>query len=255
MKRLGYNILGIILALALWELIGRAVGAELFAPPSVVLPEFVALVRQGQIIVELAASLRQMIVGFALACMIGVTVGIAMGRSRICDGLFHPWLSMFVVTSVAALVPIFVLLFGTGFWFRVAIVFVASVWYVMLTVYHGARVVEPRFIDVGHSFGAGPLRSFRSILLPALYPYIMTALRIGLIHAIRAMVVAEMFVILGYGGMIYRAGYQPSTAPLLALLMTLMLVSVGVNEMLRLAGRKLAPWYDEQMGLTKIRLS
>jgi ABC-type nitrate/sulfonate/bicarbonate transport system permease component len=255
MKRLGYNILGIILALALWELIGRAVGAELFAPPSVVLPEFVALVRQGQIIVELAASLRQMIVGFALACMIGVTVGIAMGRSRICDGLFHPWLSMFVVTSVAALVPIFVLLFGTGFWFRVAIVFVASVWYVMLTVYHGARGVEPRFIDVGHSFGAGPLRSFRSILLPALYPYIMTALRIGLIHAIRAMVVAEMFVILGYGGMIYRAGYQPSTAPLLALLMTLMLVSVGVNEMLRLAGRKLAPWYDEQMGLTKIRLS
>jgi ABC-type nitrate/sulfonate/bicarbonate transport system permease component len=65
------------------------------------------------------------------------------------------------------------------------------------------------------------------------------------------MVVAEMFIILGYGGMIYRAGYQPSTAPLLALLMTLMLVSVGANEILRLAGRKLAPWYDEQVGLAK----
>jgi NitT/TauT family transport system permease protein len=251
MKRLGYNILGIVLALALWELIGRAAGAELFASPSVVLPEFVTLVQQGQIFAELAASLRQMIIGFALACVIGLPLGIMMGRSQICDGLLHPWLSMFVVTSIAALVPMFVLLFGTGLWFRIAIVFFASVWYVMLTVYHGARGVDPRFVDVGRAFGLGPLRAFRSILMPALYPYIVTALRIGLIHAIRAMVVAEMFIILGYGGMIYRAGYQPSTASLLALLMTLMLVSVGANEILRLAGRKLAPWYDEQVGLAK----
>ena len=147
--------------------------------------------------------------------------------------------------------PLFVVVFGTGFWFRVAIVFVASVWYVMLTVYHGARGVEPRYIDVGRSFGAGALRAFWSILLPALYPYIVTAMRIGLVHAIRAMVVAEMFIILGYGGMIYRAGYAPSTAPLLALLVTLMLVSIAANELLRIGGRKLAPWYDERMGLAK----
>ena len=251
MKRLGYNLVGIVVALALWELIGRVAGAGLFAPPSVALVEFMQMARQGQIFVELAGSLRQMIVGFALACLIDLPLGIAMGRSRICDGLFHPWLSMFVVISVAALVPLFVVVFGTGFWFRVAIVFVASVWYVMLTVYHGARGVEPRYIDVGRSFGAGALRAFWSILLPALYPYIVTAMRIGLVHAIRAMVVAEMFIILGYGGMIYRAGYAPSTAPLLALLVTLMLVSIAANELLRIGGRKLAPWYDERMGLAK----
>jgi ABC-type nitrate/sulfonate/bicarbonate transport system permease component len=211
------------------------------------------LLRQGQVVVELAGSLRQMIVGFALSCLIGLPLGIAMGRSRICDGLLHPWLSMLVVTSVAALVPMFVLLFGTGFWFRVAIVFFASVWYVMLTVYHGARGVDPRIIDVGRAFGFGRLRSFWAILVPALYPYVVTALRIGLIHAIRAMVVAEMFIILGFGGMIYRAGYQPSTAPLLALLMTLMLVSVGANEILRLAGRKLAPWYDDRTASPKTK--
>ncbi len=255
MNRLAYNLVGIAAALALWELAGRVAGADLFAPPSVALVEFMLLARQGQIFAELAGSLRQMVVGFALACAVGLPAGIAMGRSRVCDGLFHPWLSMFVVTSVAALVPLFVVVFGTGFWFRVAIVFVASVWYVMLTVYHGARGVEPRYIDVGRSFGAGVLRSFRSILLPALYPYILAAMRIGLVHAIRAMVVAEMFIILGYGGLIYRAGYAPSTAPLLALLVTLMLVSVAVNEMLRLAGRRIAPWYDERMGLAKAQRS
>ena len=255
MKRVALNLLGIILALALWELLGRMAGVDLFAPPSVALVEFLQLVQQGQMPLELLGSLRQMIVGFGLACAVGLPVGIAMGRSRICDGLFHPWLSMFVVTSVAALVPLFVVVFGTGFWFRVAIVFVASVWYVMLTVYQGARGVEPRFIDVGRSFGAGVLRSFWAILLPALYPYIVAAMRIGLVHAIRAMVVAEMFIILGYGGLIYRAGYAPSTAPLLALLVTLMLVSIAVNEMLRLVGRRIAPWYDERMGLAKTQSS
>ena len=78
----------------------------------------------------------------------------------------------------------------------------------------------------GRSFGASRWRAFRQILLPALYPYVITAMRIGLVHAIRAMVVAEMFIIVGYGGLIYRSGLSTSTAPLLALLVTLMLVGV-----------------------------
>jgi ABC-type nitrate/sulfonate/bicarbonate transport system permease component len=170
-----------------------------------------------------------------------------MGRSRVCDALLHPWLSMFVVTSVASLVPLFILVFGTGFMFRAAIVFVASIWYVMLTVYHGARGIEPRFIDVGRSFGANRWRAFREILLPALYPYVITAMRIGLVHAIRAMVVAEMFIIVGYGGLIYRAGLSLSTAPLLALLVTLMLVGVAANALLRSGARLIAPWYERRV--------
>ena len=177
-----------------------------------------------------------------------------MGRSRLLDALLHPWLSMFVVTSVAALVPLFVLLFGTGFWFRAAIVFVASVWYLMLTVYHGSRGIDPRYLDVGRSFGAGRLKRFWKIMLPALYPYLITALRIGLVHAIRAMVVAEMFIILGYGGLIYRAGYSLTTTPLLALLMTLMLVGMAANAVLRHTARALAPWYEDRVGLSALRL-
>src|SRR6185369_10478859 len=136
---------------------------------------------------------------------------------------------------------LFILVFGTGFMFRAAIVFVASIWYVMLTVYHGARSIEPRFVDVGRSFGASRWQAFREILLPALYPYVITAMRIGLVHAIRAMVVAEMFVIVGYGGLIYRSGLSVSTAPLLALLVTLMVVGVIANALLRGGAKIVAP--------------
>src|SRR5262249_34420212 len=155
-----YNLLGVALALAAVGLLGRAIGEENFAPPSVVVFEYVDLLRDGQMLRELAHSLLQMLVGYGLACLIGLPLGIAMGRSRLGDALLHPWLSMFVVTSVAALVPLFVLVFGTGFAFRAAIVFAATVWYVMLTIYQGARGVEPRFIDVGRSFGASRWNRF-----------------------------------------------------------------------------------------------
>jgi ABC-type nitrate/sulfonate/bicarbonate transport system permease component len=246
-RRLAYNLAGIALALVLWEALGRLMGEALFAPLSVVLVEYVTMLREGQMLSELAASLRQMLVGYGLACLVGVPIGVAMGRSRALDGLLHPWLSMLVVTSVAALVPLFVVIVGTGFWFRATIVFIASVWYVMLTVYHGARGIEPRLLDVGRAFGAGPFARFSKIILPALYPYLVTALRIGLVHAIRAMVVAEMFIILGYGGLIYRAGYSLTTAPLLALLLTLMLVGIAANAVLQRAARSLAPWYEEKI--------
>ncbi len=238
---------GVAAALLVWEALGRRAGEALLAPPSVVFPEYVRLLREGRMLAELAGSLRQMLAGYVLALGVGIPMGVAMGRSRVCDALLHPWVSMLVVTSVASLVPLFVVVLGTGFAFRVAVVFVAAVWYVALTAYQGARGIEPRWLDVGRSFSAGRLQLFGKVILPALYPYLITAARLGLIHAIRAMVVAEMFIIVGFGGLIYNAGFDFSTAPGLALLLTLMLVGVGANQVLRWAGRRLAPWYEERM--------
>lgn len=247
MPRIATRLLGIAAAVVVWELAGRAMGEALLAPPSLVLPEYARLLREGRMLAELAGSLRQMLVGFALAFAVGTPLGIAMGRSRLFDAILHPWVSMFVVTSVAAVVPLFIVVLGTGFWFRVAVVFVASVGYVMLTTYQGARGIEPRWLDVGRAFSAGRLQLFVKVMVPALYPYVVTGARLGLVHAIRAMVVAEMFIIVGYGGLIYNTGLEISTAPELALLLTLMIVGVTANRLLRRVGRGLAPWYEERM--------
>jgi ABC-type nitrate/sulfonate/bicarbonate transport system permease component len=70
---------------------------------------------------------------------------------------------------------------------------------------------------------------------------------LGLVHAIRAMVVAEMFIITGYGGLIFQTGLDISTAPILAYLVTIMIVSIGSNLILRRIGQKMAPWYEARM--------
>lgn len=249
LTQIGWPVAGIFVMLAIWEVVGRLLGDTLFAPPSAVAAEYVLMLRDGEMLSELMQSLRQMLVGFGFACMLGLPLGVVMGRSRLYEALFQPWVSMLIVTSVAALVPLFILLFGTGFSFRVAIVFMASVWYITVTMYQGARGIDTRFLDVARSFGAPPLKVFRAVLLPALFPYVIVAARIGLIHAIRAMVVAEMFVIVGYGALIHKSGLDISTAPLLALLVTLMIVSMAISALLRAGGQWIAPWYDEKTSI------
>src|ERR1700726_38649 len=115
---------------------------------------------------------------------------------------------MFVVTSTAAQIPLLILFLGTGLWLRITVVFLSTVFYVVLTTYNGARGIAPNQLAVGRSFGAGRLQIFWKIMIPAIYPYLLTAARIGLVHAIRAMVTAELFVIVGYGG----AGHQSGVA-------------------------------------------
>lgn len=233
--------------LAVWEVVGRYLGEFLLAPPSLVFVTYIELLMDGEMMVELAKSLRQMLIGYGFACMIGMPLGAVMGRVRIIDALVHPWISMIVVTSVAALLPIFILLFGTGFQLRVAIVFVASIGYVVLTAYHGARAIESRYVDVSKSFGANRIHMYQKVIMPALFPYLITGARLGLVHAIRAMVVAEMFIITGYGGLIFQTGLDISTAPILAYLVTIMAVSIGTNLILRRLGQRVAPWYEARM--------
>jgi ABC-type nitrate/sulfonate/bicarbonate transport system permease component len=246
MRRTMLPFIGVILFLLVWELAGRSLGAAILAPPSIVAFDYLELLRQGDMLRELALSLRQMAIGYLAACVIGMPLGVVMGRSRVADGVFHPWVAMFVVTSTAAQIPLLILFLGTGLWLRITVVFLSTVFYVVLTTYNGARGIAPNQLAVGRSFGAGPLQIFWKIMIPAIYPYLLTAARIGLVHAIRAMVTAELFVIVGYGGLIHQSGLSIETGPLLGLILTLMIVSLLGDLILRGVGRWVAPWYEQQ---------
>jgi ABC-type nitrate/sulfonate/bicarbonate transport system permease component len=239
-------LIGFGLVLGLWEIVGLKLGSSLFAPASSVFVQYVAMLREGTMLQELFISLRQMLLGFSLACVIGMPMGIAMGRSTISDAMLRPWVSIFVVTSTAALIPILIMILGTGLTLRSTVVFLAAVWYIVLTTYNGAKGISPELLAVGRSFSANNTQIFWKIILPALYPYLITGARIGLIHAIRAMVMAEMFVIVGYGALINQSGMEINTSALLSLLLTLAFVSLIANALLSQWGKHLAPWYEQQ---------
>jgi ABC-type nitrate/sulfonate/bicarbonate transport system permease component len=243
-RKWSLRLLGIGIFLTLWEIGGRILGDALFAPLSSVIVTYPELVQEYHLFRELAGSLQQLLIGYLLGCTIGISVGIAMGRSRLADGLLQPWVSMMFATSIAALVPLFILLFGFDLAFRVAIVFMSTVWYVLLNTYHGARGVDPQLMEAARAFDATPLQIFRMVLLPALYPYILAGMRNGLAHAIRAMVIVEMYIIVGFGGVVFQTGLEVDTAALIGTLLTIMVVGVLLTEILKALGRLTAPWYE-----------
>ncbi|MCZ6729530.1 MAG: ABC transporter permease subunit [SAR324 cluster bacterium] len=242
------RMVGIGSFLALWEVMGRLMGDALFAPISSMVAVYPSLIEENNMLVELAKSLQHLIYGYALGCVVGITMGIAMGRSKIFEGLLQPWVSMLFATSIASLVPLFMILFGFGLAFRVAIVFMSAVWYVLLNTFHGAKGINPELIQTGRAFDARPAQIFFLILLPGLYPYILVGMRNGLAHSIRAMVIAEMYVIVGFGSVVFNTGLEVSTAPLLGALVTIMFVGIAGLESLRWIGRKTAPWYEAEKG-------
>jgi ABC-type nitrate/sulfonate/bicarbonate transport system permease component len=243
------RLTGIAVFVLIWEITGRIFGDALFAPFSAVIAGFPATMRDYHLFTELAGSFQQLLLGYLLGCVVGIVLGITMGRSALLDGLLQPWVSMAFVTSIASLVPLFIITFGFGLMFRVAIVFMAAVWYVLLVTYHGARSVNPDLLQTAAAFESSRAQTFFKVMLPALYPYILTGMRIGLAHAIRAMVIAEMYVIVGFGGVVYNAGVEVSTVSLLGALLTIMFVGAALNEALKWIGHRTAPWYAARQQL------
>lgn len=241
--RLLVNALGVGLALVGWQILGSRLGDALVATPVQVAHALVETLAAGDFWPALWSMGWQMLLGYALAMAIGVPLGVAMGRSDRVQAMVKPWAQMFIVISAAAIVPLFIILMGRGPVMCVSIVFFVTVWYVVTTMTEAARGVSPKLINVALSFGASDFQRFRYVILPALHPFVMIAARIGLIHALRAMITAEMFISAGFGGLLNNAGLDLSTAPLFALIVILMTLSVAATGLLRFVADRSAPWY------------
>jgi ABC-type nitrate/sulfonate/bicarbonate transport system permease component len=247
MRSLATNCLGVALLLGIWQIAGSRLSDAILATPVASAAVLVETLREGAVWSALASLLGQMAIGYVAALLLGIPLGIAMGRSPVAFTVMKPWAAMLVVVSAAALVPLLIILLGRGPVFMTVVVFAATVWYVVLTVTEAARAVSPRLLAVARVFDASATQRFRFVILPALYPYVMIGARIGFVHALRAAVTAEMFISAGFGGLLNDAGLDLSTAGVFALIVVLMAVSLGATSLMRWIAARTAPWYASRV--------
>lgn len=240
------QITAVIMALVLWEVVGRMLGANLFAPFSAVVAAYVDLMQRGAMWDRLIGSVTEMMMGFSLAVAFAVPVGLLMGRSKMFDSIMDPWVSAFFATSTSALLPLLIVVLGIDLPFRITIIWLASVWHILLNLYHGARGVDQALLNVGKSFDASSLKIFKDITLPAVVPFLVAGLRMGITRAIRGFILAETYIRTGYGGFLMDMGNQAiSTAPVLALIINIMLLGYVSRKLLDKAEDWLAPWASD----------
>lgn len=184
----------VLLFLAIWEFLPRAglVNSAFLSPPSAVLAAIVQLAQTGQLGKHVAASLQRSLAGLILAILAGVALGLLMGVVRRFEAFVDPLLQLFRQVSALALFPVFLLFFGIGEASKIAIIFWAAFWPVLLNTISGVKQVEKLLIHSALSMGASHGFIFFKVILPAAAPSIFTGIRLAGAYSITALVAAEM---------------------------------------------------------------
>jgi len=205
---------------AIWEIVARS---HVFPPRLFPLLEtigatLVRLTADGILPHHAFDTLLRLFAGFSLAAVIGVAVGIAMGRSRLAEDIALPLVSIGAPIPGIAYAPLFLLWFGPGSVSTVLLVAFVSTFPVIFNTWTGVKAVKEIWVRSAQAMGADNRRLFRHVILPGALPYILTGLRLGLAQAWRILVGVEMLAAVswGMGWMIFGAREFLNTDVMLA---------------------------------------
>jgi NitT/TauT family transport system permease protein len=247
-RRAWVSGLAIGAALAGWQLAGGRGGlmADLVASPLAVARAGWRLAASGELLHHAWVSFQELAAGFALAAAVGVSVGVALGRSRLLRGLLDPVVMAFQVTPRVALLPILVLWLGVATASKIAAVFLGGVFPIIVNTQAGAQHVDQLWIRATRAFGARPLQVVTKVIVPATLPAVMTGLRLGFGRAVVSVIVAEMYVSLaGVGQLLQLYGNAGRTPELIALAVAVAAAGTAGVAWLRRLETWLSPWRRE----------
>ncbi len=249
MPRWTITSLSVAVLLGVWEFFGRDVNPVFGSFPSAIALAFVELVRTGQLSAALYESLRPFVVGYGIAIVVGVPLGLVIGRYRVLEAALGIYVTAGYAMPLVALVPLLILWLGLGFAVKAAVVFLMSVFPICINTWLGVTAVPKNLIEVGKSFVASDAVILRRIVLPATLPYIMAGVRLAVGRAVVAMVIAEFFTtISGLGAIIINSANNFDTATMFVPIMVLMVLAIGLNSLIGWVERHVAPWQAEIAG-------
>jgi ABC-type nitrate/sulfonate/bicarbonate transport system permease component len=245
-SRLGTNVISVITLGILWEIAGRTADSALIPPVSKIVSAWLRLLASGKLLDNLITSLGTLAAGFFLALIVGIVLGVLMGRFRGVEHFFDLYINALMSAPATAFVPVLILWFGLGVGSRIAVVFLFSFFVIVINTLTGVKQVERTFVEMARSFGAGERDVFFKIILPAAMPAIMAGLSLGMGRAVKGMVTAEMLLTLtGIGAMIMQYGSAFATDALFAVILTILILAVIMMKLVQLVDRRLTGWKAE----------
>ena len=239
------RVVAIAALAAVWETLPRlgVVDATFLPPLSEVLSAWWSLVTSGELGAHLEASLVRSLSGLGLAIATTIPLGLVIGWYRPVATLLNPLLEVFRNTAALALLPVFVLVLGLGETSKIAIIFYACSWPILLNTISGVRNVDPLLIKSARSLGLRPLQLFQKVVLPAAVPTIFTGVRLSAAYSILILIAAEMVgAKAGLGYLINYAQYNFAVPDMYAGIITISAIGLVVNLVLVQTERRFSTW-------------
>ena len=185
----------VIVVIAIWQAFWSAgkISPLFLSGPSAVAKQFYETLTHGTLLVDMAYSGRNFLLGLAMASVAGVVFGVIIGWYRRIRFLFDPFLNALYATPRIAMIPMIIIWFGVGLWSKVFIVFLSAFFPILVNTVGGMRTIDADLLRAARSFCASDWQIFKTVAIPGSVPFILTGIRQGVALGLIGVVVGEMF--------------------------------------------------------------
>lgn len=244
-ERIVFGTIFMVALFVAWDLV-TALGVEppiILPSPGDVVGAFARLFSSSDIWADFAASSQELIYGLALATGVGIAAGLVIGWYPRLGYFVDPFISFLYAIPRVAVGPLLVVWLGIGLSSKVALVFLISVFPVLVNTSSGIRSLDPHLVRVARCFGASDLNIFRTIALPGSVPFILGGLRLAVGQSLIGVFVAELLgAQYGIGAMIENAGQQFQTDTVFAGLLIFAAGGMVLSAIVRWIERHFDAW-------------
>jgi len=186
--------LSVVILLGGWQAAFNAglISPLFFSSPEAVVKQFRYTLVEGTLLADMKYSGTNFAIGFGLAAVTGIVMGVLIGWYRRLRLFFDPFLNALYATPRVAMVPLIIIWFGIGIWSKVFIVFLAAVFPILINTVGGVRALDRDLLRAAKAFCASDWQIFKTLAIPGSVPFILTGIRQGVAMGLIGVVVGEM---------------------------------------------------------------
>lgn len=239
------RIAAVALFLAAWEWLARSgrVNPLFLSSPTLVFAKLYQVFADGSIWPHIWASGEVALLGFVISILVGVPIGLAMGRSRFVRDSAEPFVMASYASPTVAFLPLIILWLGLGVSAKVMLVVLGAVFVIIINTEVGVSSIDRRLIETARSFCANEREVLLKVIAPAALPFILAGFRLAIGRVLIMVVVAEFYAsTAGLGYLIFQAGANYDTALLFTGVIILATAGVVLNGAMRALEAWIAPW-------------
>jgi ABC-type nitrate/sulfonate/bicarbonate transport system permease component len=239
----------VVLVIGIWQACWSAgmISPLFLSGPSAIVKQFWETLRHGTLLADMRFSGLNFLIGFSMALVSGVVLGVIIGWYRTARMLFDPFVNALYALPRIAMVPMIIIWFGVGMWSKVFIVFFSAFFPVLINTVGGIRSVDRDLLRAARAFCASDWQIFKTVAIPGSVPFILTGVRQGVAVGLIGVVVGEMFGgSQGIGFMVAYGGQTFQTDTLFVGVVLIALAGIILTALAEKLERHFSRWRPER---------
>jgi NitT/TauT family transport system permease protein len=235
------------LLLLAWEITGLFVSPLFLSPLHETIVALWTMTADGTLLKAAASSLTVLLVGLFISAVFGTALGLLIGRHRKLRVVLEPYINGLYATPTIAFLPMLMAWFGLFMVPKIAIVVLLAIFPILKNTLAGVSTISREYLEPAESMSASEMQIFRSVIIPAVLPFIMAGLRLAIGRGIVGVVVGEFLTAqTGLGGLVVFYASKFQTAEMFVPILVLVLIGVVLTSQMKALQIWLSPWKESE---------